>query len=94
MDELTKSFRDDKGAIIEHFERMPSDAALAFYGITDENAVESSKNKTIVILFEDAKASSKQVDKILLDWMKEKGIDTKLNRGLISRIAENVIYLV
>ena len=34
--------------------------------ITDENAVESSKNKTIVILFEDAKAPSKQVDKILL----------------------------
>ncbi|CBY34280.1 unnamed protein product [Oikopleura dioica] len=33
MDELTKSFRDDKGAIIEHFEEMPSDAALAFYGI-------------------------------------------------------------
>jgi len=56
--------------------------------------VESSKNKTIVILFEDENAQSKQVDKILLDWMKEKGIDTKLNRGLISRIAENVIYLV
>jgi hypothetical protein len=33
MDELTASFRDDKGAIIEHFEEMPSDAALAFYGI-------------------------------------------------------------
>ena len=32
MDELEQSFHEDKGAIIEHFEEMPSDAALAFYG--------------------------------------------------------------
>ena len=32
MNELTRSFREDKGAVIEHFEEMASDAALAFYG--------------------------------------------------------------